>query len=136
MRTCRLLASPRARFYREIISEHCFNKFLDFVNVTKHRIALTRLICSSHRLPVETGRWERPVIPAEHRLCNVCNVLGDEFHLLLECSLYTDIRKQLIPRFYWARPSMFKCVLLLQSQNKKLIRNVAKYVYNCLIIAA
>ena len=28
------------------------------------------------------------------RKCKECNKLEDEFHLLLECSLYNDLRKQ------------------------------------------
>ena len=38
----------------------------------------------SHYLPIETGRWCR--IPRNDRLCQHCKVLGDEIHLLYNCS--------------------------------------------------
>ena len=37
----------------------------------------------SHFLPIETGRWTRKA--REDRLCEKCNVLGDEKHILFHC---------------------------------------------------
>ena len=44
------------------------------------RIFLTKFRVSNHQLPIERGRYEN----LEHgeRKCNVCQVLGDEFHFL------------------------------------------------------
>ena len=126
----RLSESTRARFFRFIIYKHGFCDFLDKVNVKCHRIALTRLIASSHHLRVETGRWESPTkLPLSERLCDNCNKLGDEYHFLFECELFENLRNRLIPRYYRARPSMSKCVELLTSTNKKTLRNLAKYVW-------
>ena len=47
--------SPRACFFTEIMPNRKFSELMDVITVKKHRIALTRLICSSHRLRVETG---------------------------------------------------------------------------------
>ena len=104
---------------------------LDVVNVTKHRIALTRLICSSHRLCIETGRWARPVVPRNERKCNVCNKLSDEYHFLLECVKFNENRKKFIKQYYWRNPSMLKCINLVTTKNSKELRNLAKYVYQC-----
>ena len=125
----RSYVSPRARFYKEIKPNRIFSDLLVTVTVKKHRIALTRLICSSHRLRVETGRWDRPVTPTQLRLCSICNVVDDEFHFLLECMKFTAHRKKLIRSYYWRRPSMYKCVELFRTNNKKVLRNFAKYVY-------
>ena len=52
---------------------------------------LTRLRTSAHSLPIETGRYERPVIPRDQRFCKVCSkagypkLIGDEKHLLFQC---------------------------------------------------
>ena len=46
----RLHDSIRARFFREILPNCKFSELVDVITVQKHRIALTRLICSSHRL--------------------------------------------------------------------------------------
>ena len=125
----RISESTRARFFNAVVPVHGFSEFLDTVNVKCHRIALTRLICSSHSLRVETGRWENPKLPLQDRICENCNKLGDEYHFLFECELFTDARNRLIPRYYRVRPSMHKCVELLSSTNKKALRNLAKYVW-------
>ena len=66
----RLSESTRARFFSVIVPRHGFCDFLDKVNVKSHRIALTRLIASSHNLRVETGRWESPIkLALPERLC-------------------------------------------------------------------
>ena len=127
----RLCDSSRAIFYRQVVTEHTFNQMLDTVNVPSHRIAFIRLICSSHRLGIETGRWQRPQIPRENRKCSACNKLDDEYHFLLECTLFTDYRNTFIKKYYWKRPSMMKCTQLLNTKNKKELRNVAKYIWRC-----
>jgi hypothetical protein len=125
----RLTASPRARFYSLVVNEISLHPHLDAIKPKSYRFAFTRLIASSHRLRVETGRWERPVLPFEQRLCRCCNKLGDEFHCLLECSRHTATRRQFIPRYYRVRPSMFKCIELLQTKNPKKLNDIGKYLY-------
>ena len=52
-------------------------------NEKKYRNALSRVICSSHRLEIESGRWHRPVRkPVDERKCKNCNVVENEFHFL------------------------------------------------------
>ena len=47
---------------------------------------LTKLVTSSHRLKIETGRWQRPMLPRENRICVDCVKLNDKYHFPLECS--------------------------------------------------
>ena len=103
----RLTESPRARFYRVVINDLSFYEQLDKIHNKSHRNALSCLITSSHRLRVETSRWERPY---ESRICTMCHKLDDEFHSLLECPRYHDIRRQYLPTYFRVRPSMFKCI--------------------------
>ena len=131
--SARIFDSHRACFFRVVIKEHFLHHFLDVVNVPAHRVSLIRLICSSHRLGIETGRWTRPVTPQENRKCTVCNRLDDEYHLLLECTLFNDLRKKLIKRIYWEKPSMAKCISLLNDKDTKVLRNVAKFVYKAFL---
>ena len=97
---------------------------------TKYRIALTRLRVSSHRLEIEMGRWHKPnkIIRSE-RKCQNCNVLEDEFHFILECPVYLEIRSQLLSKYYLKRPNMHKFTELLMSDNKKIVNNLAKFTY-------
>ena len=121
--------SPRARFFRSVVNEHQFYNQLDMLDKKSHRIALARFMASSHRLGVETGRWARPIIPFEQRLCENCQKLYDEYHFLLECTKLSELRKKCIPRYFYLKPSMFKCVQLLNSNDTKTIRMLGRYVY-------
>ena len=57
--------------------------------------SLSQLRMSSHRLCIETGRWHRPnQTPISERICHVCSTLEDEYHFVLECSLYINFRKK------------------------------------------
>ena len=125
----RLCDSTRVDFYRIYKDNFSFSVYLDIVDVKAHRIALTRLIMSSHSLWIESGRWERPVIPRNNRLCTNCHKLDDEYHLLLECTLLQDLRNRFIPKYCWYRPSMIKCLELLKCKRRKVTRNLAKCVY-------
>ena len=46
---------------------------------------LVRFRLGSHNLPIEKGRWSRQ--PRQERVCSMCNVVGDEMHILYNCSL-------------------------------------------------
>ena len=126
----RLADSTRAVFYRNVVSDCKFSALLDVVNIKSHRIALTRLIASSHRLRVETGRWVRPPIPRDERLCPICNKQEDEYHIIFECRRFSDLRKKLIPAYYLRNISMFKCnlhvktVQIFSDDHKKTVRNL------------
>ena len=68
--------------------------YLEKVNIRKFCQAFSRLRMSSHRLEIEPGRWTRPnSTPLDDRKCNLCNVLEDEFHFVLECNMFVEFRK-------------------------------------------
>ena len=114
----RLQDSSRALFYNHIAS-FTFQPYLDFVDIFKFRKCMSMLRVSSHRLCIETGRWAKPnVIPLYERKCNMCDSIEDEYHFVLECSLYSEIRIKFIPKYYRVRPSMQKFVELICSDNK------------------
>ena len=86
----RLNESSRASFYRPICNFR-FQPYLDTLTLKQFRVAMSKLRVSSHRLLIESGRWNKPhPIPRNERLCQICNKLEDEHHFLLECSLFTD----------------------------------------------
>ena len=85
--TCRKL-----RTYKLFKSVFKFEKYLHipFRNV---RVAISRFRMSSHHLPIELGRHHKPITPEENRICVNCNVLGDEMHHLLDCSIAEPLRE-------------------------------------------
>ena len=121
--------SSRAIFYR-CIANFEFSPYLDMITVKKFRLALAKLRTSSHRLEVEMGRWARPERTAlENRKCKHCQTLEDEYHFILICPLYSNLRTLYIKKYYYTRPNMFKFTELLFSNSKIQIRNLATFVY-------
>ena len=126
----RLEESSRAVMYRSIASFQ-FQPYLHHLNVTKFSQSLSRLRVSSHRLEIEAGRWVRPhSIPVNDRKCLLCQVLEDEFHFVLECQMYTELRRKYIPRYYYSRPSMSKFVELINTTNTKYLKNLGLFIYH------
>ena len=88
---------------------------------------LIRFRCGNHKLMIEVGRHFG--IPHEDRICRDCdlNDLGDEFHFVMKCPKYDDIRRQFIPRRFSSVKSVFNyCRLLCGS--KKVLLNLAKFL--------
>ena len=126
----RLSQSPGSRFYRSVINDYSLHPYLVNVVPKKHRIALTKLLVSSHPLHVETGRWMRPKTEISDRKCFKCpNKIEDEFHFFFECTLYSDIRMKLIPAYYRNRPSMLKLHELINPTDDRILKGLAKFSF-------
>ena len=54
-----------------------------------HRVAVTRIRLSSHRLAIEKGRWSW--LPHEERKCT-CGEIQTERHIVNECERARDVR--------------------------------------------
>ena len=57
-------------------------KYLDHILNPKYRVALSKLRASSHNLEIERGRYTRPILSPEKRLCPVCQVVDNEIHFV------------------------------------------------------
>ena len=64
----------------------------------------------------------------DERKCRVCDKLEDEYHCLLECQLFTDLRIKYLKRYYLTRPNMLKLKELMSSTNVKEIKYLNIYV--------
>ena len=125
----RLENSSRANFYKNIAIFQ-FQPYLENINVMKFSHAFSKLRVSSHRLAIETGRWVRPIpIPVGERKCFTCQTLEDEYHFVLECPIYSQIRQQYIARYYWTRPSMLKFIELINNTSIKCCRKLCVYIH-------
>ena len=78
---------------------------------------------------IEEGRYRN--IDRNQRFCTKCNmnVIENEFHFVLVCPFYRQLRNECLPRYYCHWPSLFKFKRLMKSTNNKLISKVAKFVY-------
>jgi hypothetical protein len=55
---------------------------------------LARCRLASHHLKVETGAWQRPILPYELRTCDLCEmgVVQSEHHMLFHCTHFSESR--------------------------------------------
>ena len=81
------------RLFKTIDNYKCEN-YLHQVTNTRHRIALTKLRLSNHKLAIgEIGRYSRPFKKRAKRICPICNIaMEDECHFLNICPAYQEKR--------------------------------------------
>lgn len=121
--------SPKLDSYCRYKHECLFESYLENIPVKKYRIALSKIRLSSHDLAIETGRYENT--PREHRLCLFCNMnmIESEYHFILVCPFYIDIRKKYFKTYYNRWPTLQKFELLMSSNSKSTQINLSKYIY-------
>ena len=81
--------SSLSKYYMDMmfLNKSCiYNSFLN----DELRCIITRWRLSNHDLLIETGRYGG--VPRNERLCNTCDILEDEKHVVFVCSRYNLIR--------------------------------------------
>lgn len=93
------------------------------------RSHITRLRISGHSLRIHTGRYARTRVPQDERYCQCCQTrdLEDEYHFILKCPCFSELRREYIKRYYTVRPNMLKFIELMRSDNKSILRNLSMY---------
>ena len=102
-----------------------FIKFKDFFSTPKfltkplsfvQRKFLAKIRLGCLELRIETGRYARPRLPPESRLCQVCNEqkVEDEFHFLFECKIFEQ------ERFLWLNKLRLAVNFHQKTQEEKL----------------
>ena len=108
--------------------------YLIHTNDLNNRFSISKLRLSSHKLRIETGRYDK--LEVEKRLCENCKQVDDEFHFIIDCSLYNNERQILfnniskIDRSFKNANSNDKfCTILKAKQN--ICENVGIFARNC-----
>jgi len=85
----------KLRTYRLFKETFCFEEYLDNIKCKSHRHSLTKVRISAHKLEIERGRYKRPPVPLDDRLCKKCtaNAVEDEFHIFV-CDAYSHLRQK------------------------------------------
>ena len=126
--------NSKLRLYKEIKYTFMPEPYL-FFTIPKFRYAISRLRLSSHHLEIETGRYTRPLTPANQRFCAACpGKVGDEYHFLTECVSHSENRNILfdeitryIPNFL-TQANKEKFISILTSQNMNVLLSLAKFI--------
>ena len=78
-----------------------FEKYLEYIIKDKFRKSFTASRISVHNLEIERGRYHN--ILRNLRTCKLCNMqaVESEFHFLLTCPAYRQLRHQYIGLASW-----------------------------------
>lgn len=123
-------ACSKLKLYRYVKTSYDKEHYVDVLNIRKFRHCYAQFRTGCHDLEIERGRYKN--LPLDGRVCRVCsdNVIEDEYHFILKCIEYADIRTCYIPSKYYTRPSIHKLHILLASNNDTTIRNIAQFIYH------
>ena len=112
--------------------------YLHQVTNTRHRIALTKLRLSNHKLGIETGRYSRPFKKPAEIICPICKIeMEDEYHFLNICPAFQEKRCSLLDylekeyRIKISRMSpnkIFMFLINLPSGNVKIQKMTAEHI--------
>ena len=80
-------------------------------------------------MKIQSGRHEGTDV--NERICtqSSMNVIEDEFHFLLVCPKYHNLRTQFFKPYYYRWTTLNKFKSLLSSQNTKQLLNLSKYLH-------
>ncbi len=96
------------------------------------RTLIAKFRCSNSNLMIEIGRHKN--IPRSERLCTFCLSQGvlcieNEFHLLLCCPAYSELRHLYIQPYYHTMPTIAKFTQLMQTKERDTLFNIAIYFF-------
>ena len=116
----------KLEYYCMFKTDFIYEKYLDDIKNVKLKTQLTRFRLCSHSLEIETGRYNG--IERNDRKCKLCNqnTVESEYHFMLCCPTYTEIRRKYKITANWPNIALFRNILA--SQNTISIMNVARFI--------
>ena len=86
--------------YRTYKLRPFYSQFINSITKPSYRYSFSKFATKKHNLPVVRSK------PYNERLCSTCEVLGDEYHFLLQCTKHLDSRLKFIARYYLERENV------------------------------
>ena len=115
--------------YKDIVNKISLQIYLQKSIPKKYVKYLTMFRLSSHSLAIETGRYQG--VLNVNRVWKFCrDDIEDEFHFILNYPIYQNFISKYIKSYYRTRPSVFKLVQLLSTENGKELCNLGKFLIN------
>ena len=120
--------SSKCQMYKYMYDTHDLQFYLDRSVNFMYKPYICKYRISAHNLCGETGRYFN--VDRSERLCTNCNTrsIEDEYHFILECLKYKDIRKKYIKPYYRRNPSTYKLIQLLSVRNIKELNNLGIFL--------
>ena len=115
------------RLYTHLNVSLINNNYLFNIKEKYIRNALTKIRLGSHNLMVERGRWKN--LELIDRQCSNCYAVEDEYHIIMECPLFKEWRKNYLPSSLIQKPSMFNLINFIDTIKNKDLRNFGIYCH-------
>ena len=95
----------------------------------QYRRVISQFRISAHDLEIERGRYSG--IDRNDRICKLYGrIVENEFHFVLVCIIYKDLRQKYIPIKFHRSPSIYKLNKLMNVSGESKIFNLALYLYH------
>ena len=118
----------RLKLYRVFKQNLEIEEYIDKLS-SFNKCLIANFRCSGIPLKCVTGVYYEKI---DYNLCycDFCKLplVENEFHFLLICDAYKDIRKKIIPSFYWNPPSIFKFEKLMNRNDLLWLKNLSTYL--------
>ena len=82
----------KLRTYRMFKDSYMTEPYVSITVPKKYRSAYAKFRCGVAPIKIETCRYGINRIPVNERLCESCESVEDEYHVLMQCPKYDDIR--------------------------------------------
>lgn len=122
--------TPKLRTYKLLKENFCLENYIS-MNIPKHvRSTMAQFRCGVLPLRIETGRFRGE--PVSERTCKFCilDEIEDEFHFLLKCALYNNLRIELYQNVNFSNNSYLSQDNLLQTLICNFPRQTANFIHS------
>ena len=85
----------KLRTHRRFKESYTTEQYVRIIIQKKYRSVYAKFRCGVAPIKLESGRYSLNHVPVVQRMCEECNVVEDVCHVIMYCTLYTDIRDQL-----------------------------------------
>ena len=134
-----LREKPLLRSYRLYKTEFNTECYLDCINLPKYRIPVLKIRASSHDLEIERGRYTRPRLDPNQRLCSTCLEVEDEEHFVTSCRVNINERQTLFTKISSKDPTFMhldnreKFIFLMSSKDRQILTWFGKILHKSFI---
>ena len=134
-----LREKPLLRSYRLYKTEFNTECYLDCINLPKYRIPVSKIRASSHDLEIERGRYTRPRLDPNQRLCSTCLEVEDEEHFVTSCRVNINERQTLFAKISSKDPTFMhldnreKLIFLMSSKDRQILTWFGKFLHKSFI---
>ena len=120
------------RLYKCLHSPSEGSRYLSEIKHKYIRTAISKLRLGSHNFLIERGKWQCPKLDVSSRKCEICHVIEDEYHIMLECKRFVDLRNRYLPKLIIRRPSMYTFLNFLNTVEGKNLQSFGIFCYKVL----